>query len=171
MELRGFNLSTEITAGAEGSSQLAQSIRDRVMAASIGAPDPIDGVKREPYGFHLKYCTSSYKDAGQMRRRFMRRGEATISPHETLSDDATLLFGVVYTEKDLHESWISEISDFTGLPARFMFYDEEKSRIEVPIAVAEQIAGEVSAPVAIVEVTPTFDRTEVMLIWLNSHRI
>ena len=44
------------------------------MAASIGAPDPIDGVKREPYGFHLKYCTSSYKDAGQMRRRFMRRG-------------------------------------------------------------------------------------------------
>ena len=88
-----------------------------------------------------------------------------------MSDDATLLFGVVYTEKDLHESWISEISDFTGLPARFMFYDEEKSRIEVPIAVAEQIAGEVSAPVAIVEVTPTFDRTEVMLIWLNSHRI
>jgi pyruvate formate-lyase activating enzyme-like uncharacterized protein len=52
-----------------------------------------------------------------------------------------------------------------------MFYDEENSRIEVPIAVAEQIAGEVSAPVAIVEVTPTFDRTEVMLIWLNNHRI
>ena len=171
MELRGFNLSTEITAGAEGSSKLAQSIRDRVMAASIGAPDPIDGLKREPYGFHLKYCTSSYKDAGQMRRRFMRRGEATISPHETLSDDATVLFGVVYSEQDLHESWIREISDFTGLPRRFMFYDEENSRIEVPIAVAEQIAGEVSAPVAIVEVTPTFDRTEVMLIWLNNHRI
>ena len=82
-----------------------------------------------------------------------------------------MLFGVVYSEQDLHESWINEISDFTGLPRRFMFYDEENSRIEVPIAVAEQIAGEVSAPVAIVEVTPTFDRTEVMLIWLNNHRI
>ncbi|MCH1592006.1 MAG: radical SAM protein [Candidatus Thalassarchaeaceae archaeon] len=170
MELRGFNLSTEITAGAEGSSELAQSIRDRVMAASIGAPDPIDGVKRDPYGFHLKYCTSVYKDAGQMRRRFLRRGEATISPHETLSEDATLIFGAIYTEENLHESWISEISEFTGLPPRFMHFDTEKGRIEVPVPVADQIASEVAAPVAIVEVTPTFKRTEVMLVWLNELR-
>ena len=54
MELRGFNLSTETTAGAEGSSELAQSLRDRVLAASIGAPDPIDGEIREHYGFHLE---------------------------------------------------------------------------------------------------------------------
>ena len=170
MELRGFNLSTEITAGAEGSSELAQSLRDRVLAASIGAPDPIDGEIREHYGFHLKYGTSVYKDAGQMRRRFLRRGEATISPHETLSDDATLIFGALYTDDDLQESWISEISEFTGPPSRFMLYDREKGRIEIPVAVAEQIANEVSEPVAIVEVTPTFERTEVMLVWLNDKR-
>ena len=170
MELRGFNLSTEITAGAEGSAELAQSLRDRVLAASIGAPDPIDGEIREHYGFHLKYCTSVYKDAGQMRRRFLRRGEATISPHETLSDDATLIFGALYTDDDLQESWISEISEFTGLPPRFMLYDRNKGRIEIPVAVAEQIANEVSEPVAIVEVTPTFERTEVMLVWLNDKR-
>tara|TARA_Y100001936_G_scaffold50086_1_gene48640 strand:- start:1684 stop:2649 length:966 start_codon:yes stop_codon:yes gene_type:complete len=170
MELRGFNLSTEITAGAEGSSELAQSLRDRVMAASIGARDPLDGKVREPYGFHLKYCTSVYKDAGQMRRRFMRRGEASIAPHETLSEDATLVFGVIYSSFEDHRGWMEEISEFTGLPTRFLHYDPEESRIEMPISVAEEISEDVEAPVAVIEVTPTFDRTEVSLVWLNELR-
>ena len=51
-----------------------------------------------------------------------------------------------------------------------MLYDRKKGRIEIPVAVAEQIANEVSEPVAIVEVTPTFERTEVMLVWLNDKR-
>tara|TARA_Y100001970_G_scaffold201294_1_gene244917 strand:+ start:629 stop:1765 length:1137 start_codon:yes stop_codon:yes gene_type:complete len=170
MELRGFNLSTEITAGAEGSSELAQSLRDRVMAASIGARDPMDGMIREPYGFHLKYCTSVYKDAGQMRRRFMRRGKASIAPHETLSEDATLVFGAIYSSLRDHQGWMEEISEFTGLPTRFLHYDPEKGRIEMPISVAEQISDDVEAPVAIIEVTPTFDRTEMSLVWLNGRR-
>jgi len=170
MELRGFNLSTEITAGAEGSSELAQSLRDRVMAASIGARDPLDGMAREPYGFHLKYCTSVYKDAGQMRRRFMRRGEATIAPHETLSEDATLVFGAIYSSFEDHSAWIEEISQFTGLPTRFLHYDQDEGRIEMPIPVAEEISEAAEAPVAVIEVTPTFDRTEVSLVWLNEHR-
>ncbi len=170
MELRGFNLSTEITAGAEGSSELAQSLRDRVMAASIGARDPLDGKVREPYGFHLKYCTSVYKDAGQMRRRFMRRGEASIAPHETLSEDATLVFGVIYSSFEDHRGWMEEISEFTGLPTRFLHYDPEESRIEMPISVAEEISEDVEAPVAVIEVTPTFDRTQVSLVWLNELR-
>jgi hypothetical protein len=170
MELRGFNLSTEITAGAEGSSELAQSLRDRVMAASIGAKDPMDGEVREPYGFHLKYCTSVYKDAGQMRRRFMRRGEATIAPHESLSEDATLVFGAVYSSPEDHSNWMDDISEFTELPRRFMHYDQSEGRIEVPVPIAELISEDVDAPVAVIEVTPTFDRTEVMLVWLNEHR-
>ena len=91
MELRGFNLSTEITAGASGSSEIALSMRDRVQAAERGDPDPVDGTIREPYGFHLKFCTAVYKDSGQMRRRFLRRGEATIAPHEILTDDLSLI--------------------------------------------------------------------------------
>jgi pyruvate formate-lyase activating enzyme-like uncharacterized protein len=168
MELRGFNLSTEITAGAAGSADLSIAMRDRVMAAELGIPDPIDGVLRDPYGFHLKFCTSTYKDSGQLRRRFIRRGEHTIAPHETLTDDGTLIFGALSSPPEEQENWINEISSETGLPSRFLYWDELNSRIEMPLVVAEDIANAVDAEVSIVEVTPTYERMELTVVVLNS---
>ncbi len=167
MELRGFNLSSGITAGANGSAELATMMRNRINSAEIGIPDPIDNLIRKPYGYSLKFCTAVYKDAGQLRRRFLRRGEATIAPHETLTEDGTLIFGAIYSVEDEQESWISEIMDETNLPRRFLFWDKENSRIELPLIVAESIAGEVEAPVSLVEVLPTFERIEMSIIWLN----
>ena len=170
MELRGFNLSTEITAGAAGSAELAHILRNRVNAAASGHPDPTDGESRNPYGYHLKFCTAVYKDAGQLRRRFQRRGEATIAPHETLTEDSTLMFGAVYATEEDQESWIEEIAEQTDLPLRFMLWDSDNQRIELPLVVAETIAEHVDAPVAMVEVTPTFERMEVTVVWLNDSR-
>ena len=168
MELRGFNLSTEITAGASGSSEIALSMRDRVQAAERGDPDPVDGMIREPYGFHLKFCTAVYKDSGQMRRRFLRRGEATIAPHEILTDDGTLVFGAGDSAEESMEGWMDEITRVTGLPRRFLLWDDKSKRIEMPLSVAEAIAEEVSAPVSMVEVLPTHERLEVTMVRLNS---
>jgi hypothetical protein len=170
MELRGFNLSTEITAGAAGSAELAHILRNRVIAAANGLPDPIDAETRDPYGYHLKFCTAVYKDAGQLRRRFQRRGEATIAPHETLTEDSTLMFGAVYATENDQELWIEEIAEQTDLPHRFMLWDSDNQRIELPLVVAESIAEHVDASVAMVEVTPTFERMEVTVVWLNDNR-
>jgi len=168
MELRGFNLSTEITAGAAGSAELAIAMRDRVMAAERGEPDPNDGEMREAYGYHLKFCTAVYKDAGQLRRRFLRRGEATIAPHEVLTDDGTLLFGAIGASEDTQEAWMSELVSVTGLPQRFLLWDEANGRIEMPLVVAESIAADVDATVSMVEVLPTHERLEVTVVWLNA---
>jgi len=168
MELRGFNLSTEITAGAAGSAELSISMRDRVMAAQFGIPDPLDGTIREPYGFHLKFCTATYKDSGQLRRRFIRRGEHTIAPHETLTDDGTLIFGAVHSSPSEQSDWIDEITKETGLPSRFLYWDEKNSRIEMPLVVAEDIAEMVESEVSMIEVTPTFERMELTVVILNS---
>ena len=167
METRGFNLSDEITAGAAGSSELAILLRDRVAAASIGAPDPIDGEVREPYGFHLKFCTAVYKDAGQLRSRFLRRGEATISPHEILTEDGTLIFGAIDADESSKDDWISEIAQETGLPRRFLLWDDENERIEMPLVIAEDIAEEIEDPVFMIEVLPTHERIEVTAVRLN----
>ena len=167
MELRGFNLSDEITAGAAGSGELATRMRDRVMAASIGVPDPEDGKVREPYPYHLKFCTATYKDSGQLRRRFIRRGEHTISPHEILTEDGTLLFGAVDCSPEDSEEWIEEIHTETGLPRRFMLYDSENERIELPLSMAEELVGEIDAPISLVEVHPTHERLEMTVVYLN----
>ena len=167
MELRGFNLSDEITAGAAGSGELATRMRDRVMAASIGAPDPEEGTVREPYPYHLKFCTATYKDSGQLRRRFIRRGEHTISPHEILTEDGTLLFGAVDCSLEDSEDWIEEIHTETGLPRRFMLYDSENERIELPLSMAEELVGEIDAPISLVEVHPTHERLEMTVVYLN----
>ena len=168
MELRGFNLSTEITAGAAGSAELSKSMRDRVMAAQLGIPDPIDGKLRKPYGFHLKFCTATYKDSGQLRRRFIRRGEHTIAPHETLTDDGTLIFGAIKSSPSEQSDWIEEITKETGLPSRFLYWDEKNCRIEMPLVVAEDIADIVDSEISMIEVTPTFERMELTVVILNS---
>jgi len=167
MEIRGFNLSDEITAGAAGSGELATRMRDRVMAASIGAADPEDGTVREPYPYHLKFCTATYKDSGQLRRRFIRRGEHTISPHEILTEDGTLLFGAIDCEQEDSESWIEEIHTETGLPRRFMLYDSKNERIELPLSIAEELVDEIDAPICLVEVHPTHERLEMTVVYLN----
>ncbi len=170
MELRGFNLSSEITAGAAGSAELAMEMKKRVSAANAGLKDPIDGTKKKPYGFHLKFCTSSYKDAGQLRARFRRRGEATLRPYEILTDDDTLLFGVLYTTTEKFEDEILEISKELDIDTSWMHWDNLNSRIEMPLSVSEDIADIVDKPVAAVEVHPTHERLEVSLIWLNENR-
>jgi len=167
MEVRGFNLSSEITAGASGSAEVATKMRDRVMAATIGVPDPFDGVTREPYGYHLKFCTATYKDSGQLRRRFLRRGEHTISPHEILTEDGTLVFGAIDCTNEDSEDWIQEIHEETGLPHRFMFFDEVNQRIEIPLSMAEELVDIIEAPIALVEVHPTHERLEMTVVYLN----
>jgi pyruvate formate-lyase activating enzyme-like uncharacterized protein len=168
MELRGFNLSTEITAGAAGSNELAYEMKSRVMAAEQGLPDHSDGITREPYGFHLKFCTSVFKDAGQLRRRFLRRGESVIAPHEVLTEDGTLIFGAIDVDSNSKDDWMDELVDETGLPRRFLLWDEQNERIEMPLVVAEDIAGEIEDPVFMVEVLPTHERLEVTMVRLNT---
>jgi hypothetical protein len=51
-----------------------------------------------------------------------------------------------------------------------MLWDPDNQRIEIPLVVAELIAEHVDTPVAMVEVTPTFERMEVMVVWLNDNR-
>ena len=167
MQLRGFNLTNEMTAGAEGSAQLARAIRRQVSMANLGNDGDSD---RQPYGFTVKFCTASYKDAGQLRRRFLRRGEASIAPHEILSDDGTLVFGVIYCDADEAQVYMDEIVQNCDLPPEYLYHDEVNGRIELPLMLAEEIASEIDTPAALVEVHPTHERLEVGLIWLNEHR-
>ena len=51
-----------------------------------------------------------------------------------------------------------------------IFHDEDAGRLEVPLMLAEGIADEIEAPVAMIEVHPTHERLEVGVVWLNDAR-
>lgn len=172
MELRGFNLSAEITAGAAGSAELASGLKQRVAAAAVGEKDPHDGKLRSHYGYHLKFCTSSYKDAGQLRARFRRRGQATLRPFEHLTEDDTIQFGFLACPPEHADDDMAEIAEMLDIEGSWLNYNARQERIEMPSSVAAYIANDigVEAAVGVVEVHPTHERLEVGLTWLNKHR-
>ena len=85
-----------------------------------------------------------------------------------LTDDGTLIFGAVNCSSSEQSDWIDEITKETGLPSRFLYWDEKNSRIEMPLVVAEDIAEMVESEVSMIEVTPTFERMELTVVILNS---
>ena len=154
MDVRGFNLSGGITAAAEGSADLALRLKE--------------AAKDQPY--HLKFCTAKYKDAGQLRNRFKRRGQATLRPYEVLSDDDTILFGAIPTPLADASDDLAELKSNLNIADGWMRYDGASQRIELPLSLAEELAPHLSVPVMLVEVHPTHERLEVGLVHLNDHR-
>ena len=154
MDVRGFNLAGGITAAAEGSAELAIELKQ--------AAKDLD--------FHVKFCTASYKDAGQLRSRFRRRGEATLRPYEVLSEDDTILFGAIPCSLEDAADDMNELTEYLQLHENWIRFDGSTRRIEIPLSAAEDIASHLTVPVLMVEVHPTHERLEVGVVNLNQHR-
>ncbi|HJM40924.1 MAG TPA: hypothetical protein QF514_01710, partial [Candidatus Thalassarchaeaceae archaeon] len=67
-------------------------------------------------------------------------------------------------------NWVSELLEQTGIPEQFIFHDSATGRLEIPLLLAEEIANEIEAPIAMVEIHPTHERLEVGVVWLNDVR-
>ena len=154
MDVRGFNLSGGITAAAEGSAELAIKIKEA----------------SEDYNFHVKFCTSRYKDAGQLRNRFRRRGLATLRAYEVLSDDDTILFGAIPATLEDANDDVNELQQELEIADGWIRYDANTQRIELPLSLAEELSEVLSVSVLMVEVHPTHERLEVGVVHLNEFR-
>ena len=154
MDVRGFNLSGGMTAAAEGSFELATKLKEHAKGMS----------------FHVKFCTASFKDAGQLRARFRRRAEVTLRPYEIISSDDTILFGAIPTEENDARDDMIDLSNHLDLSEGWIRYDPIARRIELPLSAAETIAEHVSAQVQLVEIHPTHERLEVSVVNLNENR-
>lgn len=110
-------------------------------------------------GVPLHYCSAAFKDGVQLRKRIMRRGRRVKRPHEVLTEDGTLIKGVVETE--LIAATAAYIMHRFGVPGKLVWSDAQKNRLEVAPWVLEEIADELDAPSYIVEEYPTADRLEV----------
>lgn len=154
MDVRGFNLAGGITAAAEGSADLAVRLKEAA----------------KDFDYHVKFCTASYKDAGQLRNRFRRRGQATLRPYEVFSEDDTILFGAIPCSLEDAADDVQELKEVLGLNDGWIRFNGQTLRIELPISAAEEISEMIDVPVMLIEVHPTHERLEVGVVHLNEHR-
>jgi len=137
----GFDVKDDVSSAVAGSHTLAM----RLLKSEVIVP--------------LHYCTSSFKDGVQLRRRIMRRGRNVRKPHEILTDDGTLLKGVIETPTiAVTAAWL--MKEF-GIPGRYVWSDRKKNRLEIAPWILEEISSQIDLPSFIVEEYPTADRLEV----------
>ncbi len=137
----GFDVKDDVSSAVAGSETLAMEV------LRSGAETP------------LHYCSSSFKDGVQLRERIARRARNVRKPHEVLTDDGTLLKGVVETGDPAGTA--RALARDYGVPAKLMWVDSEKGRLEVAPWVLEELAPELRLRSFIVEEYPTADRLEV----------
>jgi pyruvate formate-lyase activating enzyme-like uncharacterized protein len=140
---RGYEVKDDVSAAVEGSEGLA-----RAMVDEFG-----------PRGLRVHYCSASFKDAIQLRRRLARRARNVALPHEVVTPDQTILKGVVRT--GYPEALARDLQSRFDVPPELMVVDREGGVLEVAPWVLEELQDEIEGESYLVEEYPTWDRLEV----------
>lgn len=90
------------------------------------------------YGIKLHYCSSVFKDSVQLRERLKRRAERIRRPFDIVSDDGTILTGVILAPDT--QAAIRLLEDL-GVPESM--YEIADCGIEIAAWILEEIADDV----------------------------
>ena len=145
----GFDVRDDVSSGVKGSEELGLDL------LRLDADIP------------LHYCSSSFKDGIQLRRRIMRRAKRVKRPHELLTKDGTFLKGVIETDHPAMTA--AYIMKKYEVPGELIWSNIKKRRLEIAPWVLEEIAAELEQPCFIVEEYPTADALEVERRPLTRH--
>ncbi|HYM40163.1 MAG TPA: radical SAM protein [Thermoplasmata archaeon] len=141
MKVRGYATKHELAYGVQGADQVALRLLER------------------PWKTTVHYCTSGYKDAWQLRTRIKRRAENVARPWDVITDDGTLVKGVI--EGDGLDALVRELAKRHHVPKKLMGLDAARRRIEIAPWILEEIAPSLGRPSFVVEEYPTADGLEV----------
>ncbi len=153
----GFTIKNDISSAVKGSKKTAISV-----------------MKNLDVALALHYCSSSFKDAVQLRNRIMRRAKNISKKYEIITKDGTLLKGVIQCKK--MKTVMKEMIRNYNIPENLINIDKEKKRIEIApwvlekiyeINFREKISKQLPYKCFIVEEYPTADRLEVERIRLK----
>ncbi len=147
LNARGYEPKNDVSSAVKGSEEVAYRIVDR------------------DWDIVVHYCSSSFKDGVQMRRRLLRRGKNVKKEYEELTDDATLILGVIHGE-NLEEIYQYLRENFQ-VPENLMGINRERNRVEISPYILEEIALEIPWDAYEVEEYPTWDRLQVERVKLN----
>ena len=138
------------------------SVRDELSSAVDGSRETAVTVLKANKRADVHFCSSTFKDGIQLRRRLIRRAEHTAKPYQQVTEDGTLVRGYLYA-KDLGAAE-SELRSM-GVPEDM--YEVLQDRIEVAPWILEDIADSVEHRCYLSEQYPTADGLEVERTPLN----
>ncbi len=135
-------------------------VKDDVSSAVLGSQETAWAVAEDlKVGITLHYCSSSFKDATQLRNRIMRRAGNVSTPLDMITEEGTFIRGVVECQHP--EKEMKRIATSFEIPGDLIRFDTEKNRIELAAWILEEIHDEINGLAFIVEEYPTADRLEV----------
>ncbi|MBC7081454.1 MAG: radical SAM protein [Thermoplasmatales archaeon] len=141
----GYVAKNDISSAVKGSEEMAYELIEK------------------DFSIPLHYCSSSFKDAIQLRKRIERRARNVAKIYEIITEDGTLLKGVIIAEKEK----LDEIRRKFEIDEKLIVWDEEKRRIETSPFILEEIVDYLPYKCYLIEEYPTADRLEVEITPLN----
>jgi uncharacterized protein len=163
LKARGFTLANDETQMVAGSRETGVAVLEAWRREATGAGRM--GASRGISAFAVHFCSSPYKDAIQLMQRFRRRASRTARPFDEVTEEGTIVFGVLRPRDpaalgDLAETLRTEYE----VPLEWLAVVDD--RVETAPAVAEELAeaGELEALGCVAwlsEVHPTATRVEV----------
>jgi hypothetical protein len=138
---RGFEVIDDVSSAVKGSSVMAKRLL------------------RQERRVAVHFCTSSFKDAVQLRNRIKRRARRVAEKHDLVTDEGLLIKGIVVTPDP--ESLATRLRSEYDVPVTMMKVDAERGQLEVAPWILEDIFAELEMECYIIEVYPTADRLEV----------
>ncbi len=136
-------------------------VRSDVSSAVAGSEELALRLVEEfgPQGLRIHYCSAAFKDGVQLRRRLARRAQNVVRPHELVTEDQTLLKGVV--ETDDPGAVARHLQASFDVPPELMVVDSERGVLELAPWVIEELEEAIDGDCYLVEEYPTWDRLEV----------
>ncbi len=137
------------------------SVRDDVSSAVAGSEETAMAVMKKVRGIDIHFCSSSFKDGIQLRRRLIRRALNTCPKYQQVTEDGTIVRGFVKGDPSEVSARLAEL----GVPDDLMCAGDD--RVEVAPWVLEEVCGGLGFKAWLSEQYPTADGLEVERTPLN----
>ena len=144
---KGYKPRDDVSAAMDQSREKAMSI--------------LEYANEEGLALSVHYCSSGFKDSVQLRNRLIRRAETIGRAMDVVTDDGTILKGVVELVDSEPGNVVALLIDELGVSKELVEVDWDKKRVEVAPWALEKVAEKIPFPCYIIEEYPTWDRLEV----------
>lgn len=138
---RGYKKKSDVSGAVKGSQELALRFLE------------------EEFDTSVHYCSSSFKDGVQLRKRIQRRAENVAKPGDIITEEGILIRGIILADDP--EGYVNVLKERYGIPDDMVWFDHEKNRVEIALDILDEICEDIEYECYGIEEYPTDDRLEV----------